>query len=377
MCKRRCAPDVRLTTRQRCQLVEHYAVHHNVAAAARQVGVNPKTARRWVLRHEGTKDVQPVRPPGRPRALDSAAAAMATDLLLGGGHGSAFEVANELFRQGKSHGSKPVHRTTLVRHAKAAAVARHEAIKYQRRLPQKQLSEQDERKRAMFAREHRKQPWGAVLFTDRCKIQLHYPGVKVKSGQWLKKGQRRRARRVNHAQVCNVYFGISKWGTTKVHFVCGTSKMRSQYKNKKGELAKNITAAEYEDVVAGMLQEANKVFSAEGVRFWTLQQDNDPTHKNASTRAVAKFNTANKHGSQVYLMQGWPPNSPDLNPIENLWAIMQKQLMAAGPTSFDDFKNLVERRLEGTSKRLLKSLVGSMPRRMEACIAAKGAKTKY
>lgn len=147
----------RLTTRQRCQLVEHYAVHHSYAAAARHVGVNLKTARRWVRRHEGTRDVQAVRPPGRPRALDGAADAVATDLLLGGSRGSAFEVANELFRQGRSHGSKPVHRTTVVRHAKAAAMAQHGAIQYQRRLPQKQLSEREERKRVAFASEHRKQ----------------------------------------------------------------------------------------------------------------------------------------------------------------------------------------------------------------------------
>ena len=49
---------------------------------------------------------------------------------------------------------------------------------------------------------------------------------------------------------------------------------------------------------------------------WTYQQDNDPPHKLASSHINAWDSL---HGFSVKLLTNWPPNSPDLNPIENVW----------------------------------------------------------
>uniref|UniRef100_A0A667WWW4 Tc1-like transposase DDE domain-containing protein n=1 Tax=Myripristis murdjan TaxID=586833 RepID=A0A667WWW4_9TELE len=75
----------------------------------------------------------------------------------------------------------------------------------------------------------------------------------------------------------------------------------------------------------------------------------------------------------------WPAQSPDLNPIEYLWDELERRLRArpSRPTSVCDLTNAL---LEEWSKipiNTLLNLVDSLPRRVEAVIAAKGGPTSY
>ena len=75
----------------------------------------------------------------------------------------------------------------------------------------------------------------------------------------------------------------------------------------------------------------------------------------------------------------WPAQSPDLNPIEHLWDELERRLRArpSRPTSVCDLTNAL---LEEWSKipiNTLLNLVESLPRRVEAVIAAKGGPTSY
>jgi hypothetical protein len=102
-----------------------------------------------------------------------------------------------------------------------------------------------------------------------------------------------------------------------------------------------------------------------------FQQDNAPCHK-----ALCVTQMLNNAGVQVI---AWPPYSPDLSPIENLWAIVKQKVHVA---SYVSKEALVERiqdiwTNDLSVKEACKSLIESMPQRINACIAAKGGVIKY
>lgn len=62
---------------------------------------------------------------------------------------------------------------------------------------------------------------------------------------------------------------------------------------------------------------------------WIFQQDNDPKHTAIATRQWLEIH-------HIYTLK-WPSKSPDVNPIENAWAELERyiQIMNPHPSSID------------------------------------------
>lgn len=109
-----------------------------------------------------------------------------------------------------------------------------------------------------------------------------------------------------------------------------------------------------------------------------FMQDNAPIH---IARKVTDWFV-----EQSVRRTDWPPYSPDLNPIEHLWWALKKKVFEDYPHLLDGgkgeediqaLKKACKEAWDNLPKSLLDSLIRSMPRRVEACIAAEGWHTKY
>lgn len=362
-----------ISVEKRWEVVFAWKELHSIKKAARRAGVSPKVARLWVTRYLKTGLVGELPKLGRPSLMSAEARARAYDLLKDGEVQGAAEVAVKLRREGLT--KRKVSRSTVLRGIKAEGIARSQPLVALRGRPAKKLSKDTKAKRLAFAMANRKTSWKKVMFTDRKRFLFSYPGQKVHRVQWAVKGAQRQAAAVNHPQSLNVYAGITMWGVTKVHVVAGSSKHKTTYRNKRGQVARSITSEEYKSVVSGtFLPQGTAMYSAQGFGSWVLQQDNDPAHK-VATAAINSWN--DKRSSSICLLPNWPPNSPDLNPIENLWGIVEAKVQAQGPTSFEAFKLAVIKELQSVPLSVLQSLYNSMPKRMAKLIELHGDKTKY
>jgi transposase len=74
----------------------------------------------------------------------------------------------------------------------------------------------------------------------------------------------------------------------------------------------------------------------------------------------------------------WPGNSPDLNPIENLWGIMKQKLRGKKACNIEELKKVICNVWENdVTQEMIDNLYESLPKRVLAVIKNKGDSTKY
>jgi len=122
---------------------------------------------------------------------------------------------------------------------------------------------------------------------------------------------------------------------------------------------------------------------ADGATNVVFQQDNATPHVAKRTRAWFE-NMMREH---VFSLMVWPPNSPDMNPIEHLWAHLKFELHRRYPDtkylrgSPDTIRRMLRHRLLevwwSIGEDLLNRLIESMPHRAEALLKAEGWYTEY
>ncbi len=120
-------------------------------------------------------------------------------------------------------------------------------------------------------------------------------------------------------------------------------------------LKTNVTAPVYQEILEHfMLPSADQLFKDADFIF---QQDLAPAHTAKSTKSWL-----NDHGVGVL---DWPANSPDLNPVENLWSIVKRKMRNKRPKNADELKATVKETWASIPPQQCHKLITSKPRRIE------------
>ena len=100
-----------------------------------------------------------------------------------------------------------------------------------------------------------------------------------------------------------------------------------------------------------------------------FQQDNAPCH--TSKVSIGWFE------KKWITVMTWPPQSPDLNPIENLWSHLGKRVRMHKCSSKKELEAKLHEELQKTDPTTGNNLVNNMQNWINFVIKAKGGHTKY
>lgn len=209
-------------------------------------------------------------------------------------------------------------------------------------------------KRLAFARKYANwtaDDWGKVMWSDESTFtQFGSFTSFVRRPKGFRFVQRYTTATIKHPESIMAWGCISTYGRGGLTILKKNERMNSR---------------RYIQLLDGKLQVFMNIHSCT-----YFMQDSAPCHVSKESRDWFA-------GQGVRLME-WPGNSPDLNPIENVWRIMKGKVSLRRPRTLLELQHAIRQvwTLEVT-RELCEKCITSMPRRILEVIKNNGGCTKY
>jgi hypothetical protein len=214
------------------------------------------------------------------------------------------------------------------------------------------LTEKQKSAQFKFATDHLHDNWDEALFTDE-------------SFFWLGDDSRRLYRRRGEFSE-DVQFKTPKF-QKKILIFGGIAK---RYKTPLIIIESGtVDAITYIDDLfdqSGLIPDMNSIY---GSFKWKLMQDGTSAHTAEETMEYLSL--------YCQVLQSWPSGSPDLNLIENLWAIMKTRVADLDATTVEELISAILTAWESITETEIEHLIDSMNDRLSQVLLNNGGQNGY
>lgn len=166
---------------------------------------------------------------------------------------------------------------------------------------------------------------------------------------WAKASTTARGKGGKHPNQLHMYSAMTANGVASLRTVSGTTGFKLYG-------TRGVGAREFVSVIRDTLvPEGNRLFHGEP---FTVYLDRATAHTAKATTAAWEMYP------HIKVVRG-PPCSPDLNPIENMWAIVDRKMAGLTFESQARFENALRREWAQLHVELCQKLIKSMPKRID------------
>lgn len=328
-----------MTEAQKGRMISLFADNqYTVAQIAHSMGCSKPTVQKWINKFITDGDVQRTKPPGRPKITtleqDRRVVEAATN--------TPFCYIKQVARENE------VGYNTALRRVQAAGLKRRRAAKRPFLTPAVR-NQRMEFCRRMLQPEHRRN-WRKIIFTDEKTFCSDDHSVKF---VYRPNNRRYDERYIAHSTRSG---RVSKsfWG-----WMCGDSL------GEIFEITGKMNSEQYVEILNDFIASAPVLVGE--IDQLIFQQDNASFHVSGETR---RFLQTINFGEVLI----WPAHSPDLNLIENIWAILEQMRKNTNVGTRAEIRDLVMRLWENlrTDTALVERLYKSLERRFRFVLENNG-----
>lgn len=319
--------------------------HTSAREISGRSGVPLRSCERYVSQLRKTGEIPEIRRSGRPRKVSPVMRRHLGRLVTENHFITASEIKTQLevtypdFEIGEQ-----TIRDELARLGYTASLPR--------RVPL--LTEQAKENRLQWAQRHVHYDWSRVVFSDETTLQMFRNTCLA----WSLAGKPV-APMVKHPYKVHMWAAVCARGKVGMHM-----------------FEENMDRHLYRRILnKNLYGNATHLY---GRLAWIFQQDNDPKHTSKDVRTDLDARLPDR-------VLPWPSYSPDMNPMENIWAVLKHNVEKKVKLKLAQKKNvspavfcrLVRQEWKAISDTIVFTCIGNMSERVQALIAAKGEHTRY